>query len=422
MRNPKSGIPSWWGSLRSTHPTSIILAASCLLLFAGADWRQFRGTDNTSVGETGDLPATFDAQSNVAWKIDLPGRGPSGPIVVAGRVVVTASSGPRQDQLHVLCFDAGTGKQLWHRQLWATGSTAINGFAALATPTPASDGQRILALYSSSDLACFDLDGNLKWFRGLNYESPTTRNDAGMGSSPLVLGKMVIVQLQNQGESFAVGLDAETGENRWRIERDHNAIWSSPTALRGAKPEADAFLLHGRAGLSVHDPATGKTLAEYAAPVDTIPSVTTCDDRVYLPGVGLHALRWDGAAHTLTRLWYEQRLRSENASPVAQGDRVYTIKSAGVLACADAATGRTLWQLRLTGPFWATPVLAGGRLYCVNHRGLVQAVQLGEEGKLLGTSQLDAGILASPAVAQGAIYFRSDAHLWKVSFPGAPSQ
>jgi len=194
--------------------TKSIFALAAVVLLAGSDWRQFRGTDNRSVSREKGLPTEFGEGKNVAWKVPLPGRGPSSPIVVDGSVVVTCSSGPRHDRLHVLLFDAATGKVKWHRQLWATGHCVHHAFGAVATPTPASDGERIFAFYSSNDLACFDLDGNLLWFRGLAYDHPTTRNDVGMGSSPLVVGDTVIVQCQNQGESFAAGIDTATGETR----------------------------------------------------------------------------------------------------------------------------------------------------------------------------------------------------------------
>jgi len=115
------------------------------------------------------------------------------------------------------------------------------------------------------------------------------------------------------------------------------------------------------------------------------------------------------------RLWGQQRLRSANASPLVHKGRVYTMKAPGILVCGNADDGAVQWQLRLKGPFWATPVLADGKIYAVNHGGLVQVVELGEKGKLLGSSQIDGPILASPAVADRAIYFRSDRHLWKVA-------
>ena len=383
---------------------------------AGSDWLHFRGTDNQSVSDQKDLPKTFSDAENVAWKVPLPGRGPSSPLVVAGRVVVTCSSGPRGDRLHVLALDAATGNLLWERQLWATGSTVCHPFGAVADNTPASNGKLIFALYSSNDLACFDLDGNLKWLRGLTYDYPTARNEAGMGSSPLVVGDVVIVQLENQGESFVAGIDIASGQTRWRLERQHDAVWCSPTVLRGKTPEEDIVLLETQGLLAGHDPRTGKVLWEYEADCHTIASCTTCGETIFLPANGLHALRYDPATRSIERLWYEPNLRGDNSSPVAYDDRVYRLKPPGILMCGDAADGQVLWQLRLKGPIWATPVLADGHLYVVNHDGLVQVARLGQQGELVGTSQIDPGILASPAVADGAIYFRSDAHLWKVAF------
>jgi outer membrane protein assembly factor BamB len=408
--------------MRVQGSTTLLVAASlafccCLATTAPAsDWRQFRGTDNTGVSDETNLPTSFDAATgrNVAWKAPLPGRGCSGPIVVGARVIVTCSSGPRQDRLHVLCLDAASGKPLWQRQLWATGSTAVNAFASVAIPTPASDGQRIIALYSSSDLACFDLDGNLQWFRGLNYESPTTRNDVGMGSSPLVVGRTVVAQLQNQGASFVAGLDAATGETRWRLPRLREAGWTSPTLLRGKTPAEDLVLLEDRKRLSAHDPESGKLVWTHEGMVDTIPTVSTSGDRIFLPAVGLHALAVEPGGRGIKPLWYQQRLRMDNASPVAHQGKVYLLKSPGILVAADATQGEVLWQVRLKGPIWATPVLAGGHLYVVNYDGLVQVVELSKEGRIVGSGQIDGGILASPAVAGGAVYLRSDANLWKI--------
>ena len=170
-----------------------------VVLLSGADWRQFRGPDSSGVSGEKKLPTHLGAKENLAWKAPLPGTGPSGPIVVAGRVFVTAATGPHQERLHLLAFDAATGKLRWHRQLSATGQTVCNPFGGVAIPTPASDGKRVFAFYSSNDLACFDLDGNLLWFRGLAYERPLTRNDVGMGSSPLVVGDTVVVQMEEPG-------------------------------------------------------------------------------------------------------------------------------------------------------------------------------------------------------------------------------
>jgi outer membrane protein assembly factor BamB len=393
----------------------LTFALMAVALFCGSDWRQFRGTDNTSVAADEELPISFGPGRNVAWKAALPGNGPAGPIVVGGRVVVTAASGDRQDRLHVLALDAASGKLRWERQFWATGSTTHSPFGGVAANTPASDGRRIFALFSSNDLACFDLDGNLQWLRGLSYECPLARNNAGMASSPLVVGGVVIAQVQNAGESFVVGIDASTGQTRWRIEREQAPIWSSPTVLRGRTPADDLVLLQSRSIFTAHDPATGRVRAVYDHWCDTIASATTADGRVFLPASGIHALECDVATGRLTARWTQPRLRSGESSPVVSKGRIYVVKDGSILVCGDASDGRILWQLRLKGPIWATPVLAGGHLYLVNHDGLVQTVRVGEKPEVVATSRIDPAALASPAVADGAIYFRCPQSLWKIA-------
>lgn len=397
------------------------LAGACFVLWALpadglAQWTHFRGDGSASVsGEVG-LPESFDVETgaNVAWRADLPGRGPASPIVVGRRVIVTASSGARQDRLHVLCFDSADGRRLWHRQLWATGHTVCHPFGAVAAPTPASDGRLVFAFYSSNDLACFDLDGNLRWLRGLALEHPAARNDVGMASSPLVVGSTVIVQCENAGDSFAEGIDTATGRTRWHLDRPAGAVWSSPTLLPGGPGEEDLVLLVSRSELSAHRPDTGAKVWSYEASCHTIASPTVADSVVYLQANGLSALRGRPGRSVAELLWHEPKLRSDNPSPVVHDGRVYVVKPPGILVCGDAHSGEVLWQLRLEGPFWATPVLADGRLYCVSHPGLVQIVRIGDRPERIAACRIDEGILASPAVAEGAVYFRSDARLWKI--------
>ena len=355
------------------------------------------------------------------------GQRPSSPIVVAGRVFVTAASG-QQQRLHLLAFDADSGKLLWQRQLWATGATVCNPFGGVAGPTPVSDGRCVVAFFSSNDLACFDLDGNLLWLRGLGHEKPLTRNDVGMASSPVIVGETVIVQMEAQAASWATGIDLASGQSRWTIERPHEATWTTPSVLHlvhdgrssGDKSRGDVVILQSKSQLSAHDPRSGREIFSRAGKCSTISSNVVLGELVYLPCEGLTALRFNPARGTLESLWQERRLMSENASPVVCDGRVYVLKSGGVLVCVDAATGKTVWQLRLRGSFWATPAVAGGRLYAVNHNGLIQVVRLGATGTLEATRQIDAGILASPAVADGAIYFRSNENLWKFARDNIP--
>jgi outer membrane protein assembly factor BamB len=405
--------------------TRLVVAAGAFVgvaVWGGADWRQFRGPDARGVAASESLPLTWSEEENgdrenIAWKIELPGRGPSSPIVVAGRVVVTCSSGVHQDRLHVLCVDAATGARLWHRQFWATGRTLCHPTSANAAPTPSSDGQRIFAFYSSNDLICLDLQGNLNWYRGLAFDYTHAGNDAGMASSPLVIGTTVVVQVENQGDSFAAGIDVETGRNRWRLARKRDASWASPAPLLEPALERSLALLQSPSGLTAVDPVTGVVAWQFDATCEGIPSPVAADGVVYVPADGITALRppREPGQSKPKVLWQQNRLKPGPASPIIYQGDIYIVNSSGVVSCGDAATGQLKWRLRLKGRSWATPVAVGKRLYVINSDGLAQVVELGRKGRVVGTSDFGEIIQASPAVVNDAMFVRSDRHLWKIA-------
>jgi outer membrane protein assembly factor BamB len=358
-----------------------------------------------------------ESGQNIAWKAQLPGRGRSGPIVVAGRVFITASSGEPEERLHAICISAASGKPLWQRDFWATGRTQCHESSAVAAPTPASDGKYLFAFYASNDLACLDLEGNLIWFRGLAYDYPDAGNDVGMSSSPVVSGDCVIVQIENQGDSFVAALDRATGETRWRIERPPvRGAWCSPAIVPAYGEQKELLILQDPQGCSAHDPATGQELWKYDQPCGDIPSPLGLGEIVFVPSQGLTALKRQPATSTAEVLWKSSKLDLGNASPVVHQGRVYALNRAGAISCASTTDGEILWRARLRGSFWTTPVLAGGHLFCINRDGLTNVVRPNDErGELVAENDLGEPVFASPAVADDAIYIRTDPHLWKIS-------
>lgn len=398
-----------------TRSTTCLLAAAFVTLLCGADWLQFRGANGASSSTDAAPPDSWNETTNVAWKASLPGRGVSGPIVVKDRTYVTCSSGVKQDRLHVVCFDNKTGDEVWQREFWATGRTLTHPFSAVAAPTPASDGQRIFAFYSSNDLACLDLDGNLLWYRGLAFDYPKAGNDIGMASSPVVVGETVVVQIENQGDSFAAGIDVATGATRWRVERAHHANWVSPIALPGDREGNRIVLLQSASGLTAHNSMTGEELWRYDVPCSTTPSVAVSEDHIFIPANGLTVLKLAPDATVPSLVWDSSQLSPSAASPIVVGDRVYTMNGSGVLSCGDIATGERLWQLRVGGKFWSTPVVAGDRMYCINSDGAAKVVQLGDKGEIVSSNEFSDEIKGSPAISAGALYVRSDRYLWKIA-------
>ncbi|MEZ5301905.1 MAG: PQQ-binding-like beta-propeller repeat protein [Verrucomicrobiales bacterium] len=232
-------------------------------------WLQFRGGSGTGYAEVGDLPQKFDGEKSIAWKIDLPGEGLGSPVVVGDKVIVTCSSGPDQQRLHVFCFSAQDGSEIWERQFFASGRTMCHDKTSVAAPSPCSDGERIFALYSSNDLVCLDLDGNLLWLRGLTYDYPNASNSLGMASSPIVAGGVLIAQIENDSESFAAGIDVQTGKNLWKRSRPKAANWTSPVVGSGPGG-SDLALLQSKDGVDAVDPKSGETAWSFVKRASTI--------------------------------------------------------------------------------------------------------------------------------------------------------
>ena len=239
-------------------PLFVGLAFLGSIHMAAADWPQFRGPQGNGISKDTGVPTKLDP-SSIAWAADLPGRGLSSPIIIGDRVFVTCSSGPKQDRLHVICFNAKDGTKRWERQFWATGRTMSHEKTCVAAPTPASDGERIFALFSSNDLLCLDLDGNLLWLRGLTRDYPNASNSLGMSSSLTVTDGVLIAMIENDSESFTAGIDALTGVNRWKLARPKMANWTSPMLLTTPGTPTLA-LLQSSKGLAAVEPRTGRVV------------------------------------------------------------------------------------------------------------------------------------------------------------------
>ncbi len=381
-------------------PAFVILHSS---FATAADWLQFRGPQASAVAADAVRP-----ELETAWQADLPGRGLSCPVVVGDKIFITAASGSEQATLHLLCFSAKDGAKLWERTLRATGRTMSHKKTCVAAPTPCSDGARVFALYSSNDLAAFDLDGNLLWLRGLMLDYSNASNSLGMASSPVVVGDTLVVQSENDSESLALGIDVETGVNRWRMERPKAANWSSAVVF------GDVVALQSTKGLTGVEPRSGEVLWEYGDGAAAIPSAAVTRQAIYVVSHGITALAPE--ERSTTQLWRSEKLKPGTASPLVLDGALYVVNSAGVLVKADLANGDELWKLRLKGPFSGSPVASGGHLFIVSEQGVLQVVDPSpaDEGRIVRSIELNEPVLSTPAVSRGALYVRGDTKLWKL--------
>src|SRR5262249_14361575 len=175
----------------------------------------------------------WSASENLRWKVPLEGAGVSAPIVWGERIFLTSSAGRLSDQLFLSCHQRSDGRQLWRIQCF--GSAQPEGQFApggMAVPTPATDGQRVFALFGTGDLICVDFDGKPLWIRSLAQEYGPFRNRWGMAASPILVGDMLIVQVDHFGQSYLLAVDAASGATRWKTNREAQVNWTSPLAVK----------------------------------------------------------------------------------------------------------------------------------------------------------------------------------------------
>ncbi len=395
-----------------------LLTFTIAIFVSGAmagDWPGFRGPMGNGISDEVGLPVSLNPKKHIDWQMDLPGRGLSSPLVVGDRVFITASGGTREDVLHILCLNATDGSVIWQRRFWAMGSTMCHKKTSIAAPTPVTDGRFLFALFSSNDLFCLDLDGNLRWLRGLTVDYPNARNSLGMASSLLLAGGLLIVQIENDSESFTAGLSQTGGMNQWRIQRPKSANWTTATVYR-TESGRDLVLLQSSKGIHAVNPENGEVVWHYNDGASTIPSSVLAAGVLYVPSHGITALELAPDGASFNQKWRSSRLRPGTASPLVHRDRIYSINNAGVLTCGDTDSGNRLWQLRLDGPFGGSPVVADNHLYAFSEEGRAQVVDLSApEGRIAGEMDLGEMIQCSPAISSGALYIRSDRRIWKIA-------
>ena len=381
---------------------------------AFADWLGFRGTHgNGLINE--DVSPELSLSAKTSWNVSLPGRGLSSPVLVGNLVFLTASSGPQQNNLHVIAFNTQNGEKVWERIFKATGRTICHKKTCVAASTIVSDGNLVVAQFSSNDIFCLDMRGNLIWLRGLTYDYPNIANGLGMSSSPLIVNGILIAQVENDADSFTFGLNLKNGTTLWKKVRPRGANWTSPVTLK--KSSVQWVGLQSKEGLAFLNPSNGEILWNYEDGASTIPSsVISSNNVVLIPSHGLTALEEPVAGQAPKQLWRNNKLAPGTGSPSVSGDQVFVINRANVLTSASVETGEINWRLRIKGPISASPIVTNQTLFIFNEEGICQVIDISlkSEAKVLKEIDLKDTILCTPAADQGSLFVRSDSKLWKI--------
>jgi outer membrane protein assembly factor BamB len=421
------------------------LATVALSSFAGgadnsgkAWWPQFRGPSSSGVGE-GRPPLHFGPNDKVLWKAAV-GSGLSSPTVWEGRIFLTEFDRTNK-HLTTLCVDRRTGKILWRRTVVAAEIEKVHELSSPASPTPATDGERVYIYFGSYGLVCYDLKGNLQWEKRL----PLPENPYGAVASPIVAGDLLVLNHQGK-DAYLLGVNRRDGRTVWKTDRSlFQYGWSTPVHWRhdgsdeivvlggDFKPNqrlmaynladgAERWWVGGLPPCGKSTPVVGGSLLFLAAPdiilePAAIKKNPARADRIYADNAArVTAVRPGsrGEVNPTDIAWSERKGVPGVPSPLYYKGRLYTFLNGGIVFCRVAETGKLLYSGRLgaLGDYYSSPVAADHKVYIASAEGVVVVLDAGEELKVLARNTLDGMILATPALVDGKIYVRTESHLY----------
>lgn len=411
------------------------LPAALLLLsppLQAQDWPQFRGPQSDGIVRVEGVPREWSKTSQVAWKVDLPGKGWSSPVLRSGRLYLTTAvargtdqdaAGPRS--LRALCLEAGTGAVVWDTEVFAESANtpAIHQKNSHASPTPVVAADRLFVHFGHEGTACLDLSGKKLWEqRSLKY--PPVH---GGGASPLLVDGLLVFPCDGADGPFLAALKADNGAVAWRTLRGGGASkkfsFCTPALIpwegreQIISPFSDA--------IAAYEPSTGKELwrikytgysviAQPAFGHGLIYFTTSYDAPV------TYAVRPGGKGDvTSSHVAWTQDKRSPNTpSPVLLGNELYQVADNGIASCLDAKTGKIHWQERTARACSASPLIVGDTLFVFDEFGTTTLLKAGTTFKKLGENKLEGErTLATPVPAPGAWFIRTEKRLYAIGKP-----
>jgi outer membrane protein assembly factor BamB len=437
--------------MKPNLPASWLAAAAGLFAAAAsaAPWSNFRGPNFDGSSPAKNLPAAFSKTENVAWSVDLPGTSAATPAVWGDRVFVS-STDSAAGALVALAYDRKTGQELWRHKV--ADGLKRDDRSNFASPSPVTDGAHVWFFYGTGDLACYTVAGEAVWARNIQRDHGEFAFLWTFATSPLLHdGRLYLQVLQRnvpvQGRGFAdkpndsylLALDPKTGRDLWRHVRPSQAREESLEAFSTPVP----FTFNGRAELLIaggdditgHDPANGRELWRWGtwnpqrithwrlvpSPVAGGGVVLACGPK----GAPIFAVKagQSGTLSDATLAWQSgvRELSTDVSTPAFYGGHFFVVNSDRRLVFKVApADGRVVWQGELPGraKVEASPTLADGKLYVMNHAGEVFVVGAGDEFKLLHTAAMgepnDRDLRSSVAVTEGQLFIRTAGKLFAI--------
>ena len=420
----------------------------------GVDWPQFRGIRANGVDETHPAPLTWNMEKNrgVVWKTPIPGLGHASPVVWGDAIYVATAISAKGDagvrvglygdikpveddtphEWRIYALDKKSGAIRWQRTI-VSGVPKIKRHekATHANSTLATDGERIIAFLGSEGLYGFDMKGTQLWKKDLGVLDAgyfmVPEAQWGTASSPILHDGVAVIQADVQKGSFLAAFDASTGRELWRVPRNDVPTWSTPTvhAVNGRTQ----LIVNGMRHIGAYDFKTGEVIWSMKGLGDIpVPTPVVHDGFVYItnahgPGAPVFAIREtatgdislpEGSTTSAGVVWSYPRGGGYMATPLVYRGLLYVLNYNGALMVYDAKTGERKYQQRLadgTTAFTASPVAADGKVYMTSEDGRVFVLKAGPAYELLSTNEMSESTLATPALSEGLMIWRTQKHV-----------
>ncbi len=400
------------------------------------EWTRFRGPNGSGISGAQTIPIKWTAKE-YNWTMKLPGDGSSSPVVWQDKLFVTCND-PNKSIRSIVCLNTTDGKIVWRRD-YPVKRHRLHRDNDFTSATPCVDGHGVILVWSSPEellVTALSLDGKKMWQRELG----PYKGLHGSSNSPILAEGLVVLANDQMdpkrfawylpqgtnmdpGKSFLIALDRKTGKTRWKVDRKSELAGYATPCIRRWGGRTEAIFTSTAHGITAVDLKTGRVSWEIDKIWDdrTVSSPQLFGDLVFgsfgkgLSGQRLVAVRPEKPGSRKGELVYELR-RSVPLVPsfVVKDDLLYLWTDSGIVTCVDAATGNKHWRERVGGEFYSSPIWIKGRLYCISKQGQVVVLAASRKFKILARTELGEKTFATPAVANGVMYLRTQSRLYSL--------